>query len=268
MISCNRAKRALSAMPPLPTIILTAFGSTRAETQATFDRIEADARRAFPDYPLRWAFTSSTVRAALSKAGREIFSPAETIRILAEAGVKSAVIQSLHIMPGAEYADLLALPDCGLRRAIGRPLLADASDIADVARIVGNLCAPGKSVIVAAHGNANRPELNAPLLALAAQIEAGRDNVALCTIEGPPGVQPMEKIRAAVQKSGTVLFIPLMLTAGVHVRDDLLGNAPDSWRNRLGARAATVGPALGDLPEIRAIFLRHLADALREDVLD
>jgi sirohydrochlorin cobaltochelatase len=115
--------------------------------------------------------------------------------------------------------------------------------------------------VIAAHGNGKQPHLNEPLLKLAAMMEADNADVALATLDGPPGVKPFARITGQVAGTGAVHFIPLMIVSGIHVRDDLMGDGEESWKQMLAAREVTIAPALGDLPEIRAILVRHIREA-------
>ena len=52
-------------------ILLVAFGSSEASAQVSFDNIERAVKAAYPDLPLRWAYTSSIIRAKLAKQLRK-----------------------------------------------------------------------------------------------------------------------------------------------------------------------------------------------------
>jgi cobalamin biosynthesis Co2+ chelatase CbiK len=244
-----------------PAILLVAFGSTMPETRRTFDEIERDVREAFPGQAVARAFTSSIVRERLAAQGETVPDPQAALDALLAQGAKEVVLQSLHVMPGEEFQDLFSLNPRGLRLRIGAPLLGDNRDLEEVCGVLDGLCRPDRPNVVAAHGNEKRPHLNAPLLKLAARIETRRSDTVLATIDGPPGLDPLERLRPRVAQTGGVHFVPLMLISGVHVRDDLMGPDRESWKNRLGARDATVAPALGDLPAVRALLVRHIREA-------
>ena len=60
---------------PKKAILLAAFGTTVPEAQKAFDQIEAQVKQAFPGIEVRWAYTSSIVRAKLAKQGKVLLLP-------------------------------------------------------------------------------------------------------------------------------------------------------------------------------------------------
>lgn len=244
-----------------PPIMLVAFGSTVPETRQTFARIEADVKQAFPDRKIVWAFTSEIVRERLKEQGESVAGIQEALDALARDGFTEVILQSLHIMPGEEYQALYLLDPRGMKLWTGAPLLGDRRDREEVRDILASQYRSDRPNVIAAHGNAKRPQLNEPLEGLAAMIESTRDDVVLATIDGPPGTKSFAKIADRVARAGGVHFVPLMLISGIHVRDDLVGEGHESWKRQLGAREASVSPALGDMPEIRAMLVRHIREA-------
>ncbi|MDI6774570.1 MAG: sirohydrochlorin cobaltochelatase [Verrucomicrobiota bacterium] len=242
-------------------IVLAAFGSTVPDTQRTFSAIEEDVRRNFPDSAVVWAFTSRTARKRLEALGKPMPDPQTALDSLRMDGYRDAILQSLHVMPGEEFQKLLALKPQGMNISVGAPLLNEQRDLSDVRNILMAIRRHDRPNIVVAHGNEKQPRLNEPLLKLAAMIEESCADVAVATLNGPPGIEPFARITSQVAETGAVHFIPLMIVSGVHVRDDLMGNGEASWKRMLAAKGATIAPALGDLPEIRAILLRHIREA-------
>lgn len=244
-----------------PPIMLVAFGSTVPETRQTFARIEADVKAAFPGQTVVWAFTSGLIRERLKEQGETLFSPQEALDSLVNDGFGEVILQSLHIMPGEEFQALFSLDPRGMRLSIGAPLLADQGDMNEICSILDALFRKDRPNVIAAHGNEKRPQLNEPLRKLAAMVESNRTDTVLATIEGPPGTAPFSTIRDFVARSGGVHFVPLMLISGVHVRDDLMGDDKESWKTLLGAKEASASPPLGDVPEVRAMIVRHIREA-------
>ena len=62
-------------------------------------------------------------------------------------------------------------------------------------------------------------------------------NVFLASIEGPPD---FEVVAEEISDLGLerVKFIPLMLTYGDHVANDVMGDETDSWKSTLGLEAS------------------------------
>jgi sirohydrochlorin cobaltochelatase len=249
-------------------ILLVAFGTSVRPARAAYDRIEVLARQRFPDRMIRQAYTSKTVRGKLRDAGETIHSPEEALAALANEKTRAVVLQSLHVTPGQEFNALrnLAAPS-GMTIALGDPLLAGESDLACVATAVERanpaLDDPTASVVLVAHGNERFPEYNDSIIALASRLREDRSHVFLATIEGPPGNEAFPEITIQARSAGRVHFIPLMIVAGDHVMNDVMGDGPESWRNRIGAKQATCAPPLGASDEIAGIFLDHCEHALR-----
>ena len=57
---------------------------------------------------------------------------------------------------------------------------------------------------------------------------------------------------------------PLMTVAGDHAKNDLAGEEPGSWKNRLAAEGYAVTctlRGLGEYPAVRALFVSHAREA-------
>ena len=71
--------------------------------------------------------------------------------------------------------------------------------------------------------------------------------------------------RLQAQKCRKVLLVPLLLTGGRHVAEDMAGNGPSSWKSRLEAAGISVRVSLQGLAEhagFRQLYLNHIRDAL------
>ena len=242
-------------------IVLVAFGSTAAQTVKTYEKIEHSFKKAFPHLNISWAYTSEIVIKKLRGSGKKINNVDEAIKELVKNGNKSIILQSLHIMPGEEYLSITS-EDSTATIAIGEPLLASDNDIHSVAQILIPFLTGATPTVVAAHGNSKFPELNKPLHKIASIFERECPNSVLCTVEGPPGIEPMKKIAASVKKMNTVNFLPFMLIAGMHVQEDLTGPDSSSWKNILGVTNVNLLEPLGDMPKIHEIFISHCKIAL------
>ena len=63
----------------------------------------------------------------------------------------------------------------------------------------------------------------------------------------------------------------LLVCAGGHARREMAGPGPDSWLSRLRGMGLAVRPlhqGLAELPALRALYCRHLAEALAAAGLD
>jgi sirohydrochlorin cobaltochelatase len=244
-------------------IVLVAFGSAAPQTVKTYEKIEQSFKIAFPQYPVSWAYTSEIVIKKLRKSGKQISNVNEAVNALVSSGYTSIVLQSLHIMPGEEYLSI-STEDSSAKIIIGDPLLASDTDIQTVAKILMPLCKGDTPTVIAAHGNSKYPELNKPLHTLASIVEKECPNSVLCTVEGPPGIEPMQKISASAKKINSVNFLPFMLIAGMHVQEDLTGPDSSSWKNILGVSNVNLYQPLGEQEKIDEIFISHCQKALTQ----
>jgi sirohydrochlorin cobaltochelatase len=90
-------------------ILLCTFGSTFQESLKTYDAIEADFKAAFPDADVFLAFSSNTcVNRVVASTGVARFQPKYYLEAIAEAGYKRVAVQSLHVIPGEEYLDVMS----------------------------------------------------------------------------------------------------------------------------------------------------------------
>jgi len=245
-----------------PAIVLVAFGTSNAEARKVFDHIDAAARKRFPQHEIHWAFTSAFIRAKLKNQGIELKSPDEVVQQLRQAGQQRVVFQSLHVAPGQEYEEIRQVDTSGLQTAVGGALLADADDIRAVAAALKSEIQQDAANVVVCHGNESHPKFNRQLIAIAGVIEARHDNVVVCSINGQPGTDKLADAKREAATSGRVNFIPLMVVAGVHVAEDILGDDVGSWKSIVGAKVATCTKPLGYNDQVLAVYFEHLDEAL------
>jgi sirohydrochlorin cobaltochelatase len=261
-----------AAAPAKPAIVLAAFGTT-TEAFQTYNHFETKVKERFPDYEIRWAFTSHKVRHKVAKEkGQKLNDLGTTLRELKAGGYSRVVIQSLHIVPGEEWdkkivAESRKIP--GLKIALGKPLLSSKEDQELVLQAVAQTFPPdlkNTAVVLVAHGSPT-PEGTAAYLAFDRLLRSHYQNVFLGTVEGKPTRQ---EALEAVKKSGVarVVLTPFLFVAGEHVAKDILGNDPESWKSELlkqkAYRLEGITQGLGYREGIVKIYLDHLAQALKD----
>jgi sirohydrochlorin cobaltochelatase len=274
-----------------PAILLASFGSAHPGALATYDQIKFAYEQAFPDAPVRLAFTSQAMRLRLAEnEGRHIPSPLAALAELQDQGQRTVIVQSLHIVPGEEFHRLAALVR-GLESVNGKfgfenlemglPLLAGLEDCRSVAAaltmMIGDLCetevsgqgqsrdAEEEAVLIAGHGTGHPAD---GLYSMLASVLA-KDccNVFLGTLEGFPGITELMPV---LQRSGAkrVQLLPLLLVAGGHALKDIAGSGPKSWKSLLeqeGFQVRVHLQALGEHEEILEIFQRHTREAMENE---
>jgi sirohydrochlorin cobaltochelatase len=245
-----------------PAIVLVAFGTTSDKGREVFDVILQAARKRYPQQDIYLAFTSKIVVKRLRERGIKVADLPETLAELQARGHHRAVLQSLMIVPGQTNAEIEQVPTGDLQVAYGQPLLAGPEDIAAVVEAVASDIAVDRPTVFVTHGNGQHGRYNRALLDFAAAIESRFANTVACSVEGEPGLAKLALAREQSKASGAVHFVPLMLVAGDHIENDVLGDDPDSWKNRVGAPEASCAQPLGYNPAILEIFFRHLDTAM------
>jgi len=122
---------------------------------------------------------------------------------------------------------------------------------------------PGVPCVIVTHGNARHPERNRELCRFAEKVaERGLDAV-VCSVAGEEiGTGGLSRIQERARRLGRVHFVPLMISAGEHIQEDVLGEDPESWRSRVGAGTVTLAPALGYNDKVLEVYFAHLDEAL------
>jgi len=261
--ACDSLSRGNAAEEPgRPAIVLVAFGTSEPEARKVFDHIDAVARQRYPDHDIRWAFTSKFIRDKLRKQGIELHSLDEVVADLKKDGCRQAVFQSLHVAPGQEYSEIHNIDTAGLKVAVGKALLADEHDIRAAIDAIRKDIDPAAANVVACHGNDRYPEFNQQLVAFAGNIEAAHSNVFVCSVEGQPGTGKLADARRLARKTGRAHFIPLMIVAGDHIMNDVMGDEEDAWVKQVGAAESSCARPLGYNDAIVEIYFKHLDAAM------
>ena len=254
-----------------PAIVLAAFGTT-TEAFDTYNHFEKKVKERFPDYEIRWAFTSHKVRHKVAKEkGQKLNDLGTTLRELKAAGYSRVVIQSLHIVPGAEWDKKVVqvsrdIP--GLKVALGKPLLSSPKDQERVLQTIAQTFPKDSKdtvVVLMAHGSPV-PEGEKAYFAFDRLLRSRYQNVFLGAVEHKPS---KEEAFEAVKKANpaNVVLMPFMFVAGEHVAKDMLGDDPESWKSDLlkqkAYRIEGITKGLGYQDGIIDIYLDHLAQALK-----
>jgi sirohydrochlorin cobaltochelatase len=252
-------------------LVLTAFGTSTAAAD-TYQYMEKLFRERFPGYEICWAFTSQKIREKLKKAGRgELKDLSQTLGDLKAAGMTRVVVQSLHVVPGEEWQEMAResrrVP--GLKVALGKPLLSSPGDRKRLLEALTSAFPKDlkeNAVILVGHGSPH-PEGEAAYLDFEALVRsrfAGK-NVFLGVVDGKPEAEAaLEAVKRSEARK--VIFVPLLVVAGDHMQNDILGDEPGSWKSRLLAHRpfqVEGAPGLGYRKEVVAIFMDHLEEALK-----
>jgi len=254
-----------------PVIVIAAFGTSHTSAQKSLEDFDTMVRERFPGHDVHWAITSRFIVDKLHKAGRlTMFGRELPIKTLEEVyadlrkeGETRLVLQSAHVSPGMEFHQVVMTETSGLNVKYGYPLLTSAEDIEKFVQVLSPQFGDATTAtILCGHGNEGHPEFNASLIQLNEIVRSAFENVFVAAVEGQP---EFGEVLTRVKNShfNRVKFIPIMLAAGEHIRNDVMGDDPDSWRKQLGL-PATCDTGLGSDPAVMEILLDHLAQTLSQ----
>jgi len=261
-----------SAQPKKVGILLVAFGSSEASAQVSFDNIDIKVKKAFPNVPVRWSYTSHIIRKKLAKSGKFMDSPEIALAKMADEKFTHIAVQSLHTIRGAEFDDLSNTID-GFKLMgafqdiqIGQPMLTSQKDIEKtVDAILASIPAKrnaSEAVVLMGHGT-HHPA-NAFYSALAYQIQLRDSKVFVGTVEGYPDLDLVQELLKKNNIKKTYLM-PFMSVAGDHAKNDMAGDEDDSWKSVLSKAGYECEPILKGTAEydsFASIWVSHLSESL------
>lgn len=249
-------------------ILLTAFGSSEASAQVSFENLEKKTREAYPDVPVFWAYTSHIIRNKLAKQGKYLDSPKVALAKMADQGFTHVAVQSLHTIMGAEYEDLKAVIS-GYKTMgafdqiiMGYPMLATQADMEKavdaIFAVIPEKRKKNEAVILMGHGT-HHPA-NAFYAALMFQVQLRDPNVFIGTVEGYPELGDIQTMLKA-RKLKKAWLMPFMSVAGDHAKNDMAGGEEDSWKSiltRSGVSCNTVLKGTAEFDAFVDIWVSHL----------
>lgn len=251
-------------------ILTVSFGTTKDEArEKAIDALEREIAARYPEYRTERAFTSSIVIRRLADRGILIDTPEQALCRLAGEGIKELIIQPTHLIPGVEYEKLCKAVVPFKRNfdtvRIAKPLLYHTGDLiaAADAILASRPAEQGEALLLMGHGTAHFSNCLYPAMDYVFKSRNNR-HAFVATVEGYPEIDETLDIIAA-QGYRRAALLPFMLVAGDHVLNDMAGDEPDSWRNlciKKGIKPRCILRGLGELPDIRAIYLAHLRDCI------
>jgi len=253
-------------------ILLVAFGSTAPGAQKGFSNIYNKIKQAFPSFPISWAYTSGFIRKKLKKQGTEIDSPLIAISKLIEDGYTNIIVQSTHIVPGAEFSRLQETTNAlqkaaneNIRITLGNPLLYTHEDmLACIKAFRNNLpqIKDDEAILLMGHGTEHASNVYYP--AFSYYLKEHLPNVVLATIEGYPTLTDAIRLLKSERKR-KVLLMPFLTVLGDHVKKDMCGEDDRSWLNQLlenNFETEVILSALTEIDDFIAIWISHLKQAI------
>lgn len=257
-------------------ILVVSFGTTHKDTrEKTLDAIESAIREEFTDYAVYRAYTSNVVMRRIEKQEKlYILNVEETILQMLEDGVDEIIIQPTHVIKGIEYEKIIReaskYKDKFKSFAICDPLLGSDLDCEQVSDIIIKETEEAGETDTFKHvfvfmGHGSEHSANESYTVLQNEInKRGYSNILIGTVEGEPEIQDIVDILEE-HSYDTVTLIPLMIVAGDHAKNDMIGEDDDSWKSLLeqkGYKVDYILKGLGEIKEIQNMFIQHIKDKI------
>ncbi|MFA6567812.1 MAG: sirohydrochlorin cobaltochelatase [Victivallales bacterium] len=256
----------------MDAILLVTFGTSDQEARKGFANIERLARAKFPGYEIRWAYTSEMIRKKLAKKAELFDSPEQAMKKLREAGIRKVFVQSLHIIPGAEFNEIAKavsqFKNDLVEITVSPPLLNSMDDVRKSVRIMLSKVPSERrkedAVLFMGHGSGKHPS---DMIYVAVAYDMGKSggNAFLATVEGNPTFNEI-LAQFKEKKIKKVYLMPFMSVAGDHAKNDMAGDDPDSWKSILaknGIESVPVMKGMAEYDEIVNIWLEHLDKTIK-----
>lgn len=242
-------------------ILLVAFGTCTAQAQATYRHVGLKVQTAFPDIPVRWAFTSAIMRKKMAGTGQLVDSIEMSLARMMADGITHLAVQALHVISGKEHHDLtinchlLGQMRGGFQKVLtGLPLLGGRDDmekvVAALLSAVPGEREPLEAVIFMGHGSPH--PANACYTALMYHLQQTDANIFVGTMSGLPGIAGICG-RLRKQNITSAYLLPCLAVVGNHTLKDMAGDNEDSWKSVLDKHGISCKPVLKGLAEYDAI---------------
>ena len=265
-----------------PAILVVSFGTSVPEARQAIDSLVGAAKKEFPSYEVRLAFTSNIIRRKIAReTGTVIANPVQALAALNDEGFSEVYVMPTHMIPGEEYDEIANVVDAfgqlegkyGFETLeLGRPFLDGVDDcegMADVLleRFKAQLADKETAIVLMGHGT---PEHFAN--AMYSQLQLALDTKAygkffVGTVEAAPKIEDVIARLKRHPEVKRLVLSPLMIVAGDHAHNDLAGpDDEESWLNVLKAEGysdvSTYLVGLGEDENIRREFVRKISELM------
>ena len=237
-------------------LLVASVGTTIPEADQNCIRpIEIALEKAFAEHRVFRAFTSRIICRRLSEQGVGIDSPEAAITRMTSEGYDDITVLPTHLLPGTEYDRLCAA--CSGHRIL-RPLLWDENSLDWMVNLITDIYSnEQKPILLAGHGSDSIA--NSIYSRLSSKLP---ENIFLACLKGECSLDSLFPALDTLPGK-EILLMPLMIVAGMHVRNDLFEGS-DSWKEILehrGLHVHTFSNGLGSLPSIQQRFIDQVSAA-------
>ncbi len=250
-------------------ILIVAYGLNTKEAENNFSQFCAHAKKSFLPLGLRHAFTSEISRSRLAEKGKKTDSVAKAIEKMIFENYTTIYIQSLHLISGIEYRDLLRIVKVikkkhNVKIHVAKPLLQDEFLFNDVVKGLAKIMAmpslaeESSALVYMAHGtrkssldkevyNYNKlleksytikklNELSADALyvRLAFELQQLSPRIYLACMKGSLNLDILlNTLKDRNVKS--VQLYPFLSLLGSHTTEDMAGDNAHSWNTQINS---------------------------------
>ncbi len=256
-------------------ILLVSFGTSYNDTRAvTLDAAYNDYVAKYSGYDVYRAFTAQIIIDKLKERDNlEVMNVTEAFEMLKKEGYGTVLVQSLHVMNGAEYHEIIkaAIPYGNAFKDLkfGWAMLTSHEDYVTAAEAMATTfpeMADDEAVVLMGHGTHHHA--NAVYASFEKTFHVlGYDNVFVGTVEGFP---TFDDVVAELKKKGIkkVTLMPMMMVAGDHASNDMAGDEEDSWKVMLKEKGYEVDiylHGMGEIKAIRELFMKHTDEMIERE---
>ena len=250
-------------------LVLTSFGVADAGARALgLEKLAVEMGQALRGLEVRQAYTSVFIRKKLLKEGTIIPSLPECLAKLEEEGFRRVFLQPTHFTPGEEYSHKVIEAAESFRGSfglmkIGEPLFYREENEQDdfeaglQAVFSAHALAPGEELVLLGHGSPHRHNPVYEKLQQRADCRGLPVHIGVVEERDTPNF-PMVLERLEGRGAKKVLLAPLLLSGGIHVREDMAGEQEGSWLSRLkscGLAVRTELKGLAEYPAFRRLYI-------------
>ncbi len=252
-------------------ILVVSFGTSYEDNrEKTIGAIERHIKKVFDPLPVYRAFTSRMILKKMKKQGIEIDSVTEAVERMKADGINGKLtVQPTHIINGVEYdmlmEDLEQFRNDFEEIQCGNPLLTDIEDYMELAGTINAAfkTEDGEALLLMGHGTDHHANSAYPAFCYVLS-DMGFDHIFLGTVEGYPEFNDaVNRLKKTGYKK--VCLAPMMIVAGDHANNDMVGDEEDSWKSMLekdGYSVRYLLTGLGELQGVWEIFEKHLKKAM------
>lgn len=256
-------------------VLVVSFGTNFNDSRhIAIGAIESTIQEQFPGWQAYRAFTSEMIISALKKR-ENIWT--DTLREALERavcrGVDVLVVQPVFFVKGKEFDELKKqierYSDQFQKLILSDPLLSKKEDYYDVikaleARLSGY---QSEDTAVCFMGHGTSTEANLSYLWMQDFMRELHQDWYVATLKNKPDIWDLLNCIRQQRRYKKVVLIPLMITAGYHVRRDMAGCHNHSWKHifeNAGYDVTCILEGMGQYYDVRQIYVRHIKEALTE----